>query len=167
MLTQQPEFFGENCETTEDDCIVDHGLCATQPGTTCVDCSRYLPSVTGFGQGPMNPACPMGFTCDGGGHRRLVSLAAATPGNPKPIVSLHVNVVGESVLQPSTENADGNEDSAGAAVASAIVAELAELTALAQRGLRAEAVDLAQVRAELAQVRVELTRLAQEEAQRH
>jgi hypothetical protein len=43
------------------------------------------------------------------------------------------------VLQPSTENADGIEDSAGAAVASTIVAELTELSL--RGGLSAEAVE--------------------------
>ena len=60
-------WYGLNCETSEDDCTIGSGSyqCQyTNPGSTCVDCARFLPSPTGFGQGPANPDCPQGFTCD-------------------------------------------------------------------------------------------------------
>ena len=66
QLLGQPTAFGVNCETTEDDCTVDMNPCQYQPSTpTCVDCARYAPPPPGgFGQGPANPACAQGFTCE-------------------------------------------------------------------------------------------------------
>ena len=58
-------WYGLNCETTEDDCTIDNDPCQFMaPGSTCVDCARFLPSPSGFGQGPPNPDCAQGFTCE-------------------------------------------------------------------------------------------------------
>ena len=64
-MTGEPLHWGVNCETSEDDCTLDNDPCLSQPGTTCVDCARFLPASGGSGQGPPNPDCPQGYTCVG------------------------------------------------------------------------------------------------------
>lgn len=64
-LSRTPSYFGDNCETTEDDCTVDADPCQYQaPLSRCTDCARLLPSTTGFGQGLRNPDCTSGYMCE-------------------------------------------------------------------------------------------------------
>jgi hypothetical protein len=53
-------WFGDNCESSEDDCQLDSGtqIC-TNEGDTCVDCARYAKN------GVPNPECAQGYTCEG------------------------------------------------------------------------------------------------------
>ena len=60
------QWFGNNCETSEDDCHIGGGgfgadPCLAQPGTTCTDCARG--SYVKF-QYVANALCPMGYTCE-------------------------------------------------------------------------------------------------------
>jgi hypothetical protein len=68
QFTHQPTAFGLNCETTEDDCTLNQNPCHWIAATpTCIDCARFLPSPTGYGQGPPNTACVQGYTCAAAG----------------------------------------------------------------------------------------------------
>eukprot|EP01052_Picozoa_sp_SAG31_P053656 SAG31_NODE_13871_length_841_cov_0.942049_1_plen_72_part_00 len=56
-------WYGDNCETSEDDCSMPPlDKCADQPGTSCVDCARG--HYEGYQYVP-NPECEYGFTCEG------------------------------------------------------------------------------------------------------
>jgi hypothetical protein len=59
-------WFGDNCETTEDDCTHDDGTqtCADEQ-ETCTDCARMMADPTNpNGYQILNPKCRNGYTCE-------------------------------------------------------------------------------------------------------
>jgi hypothetical protein len=61
------QWFGDNCETSENDCLTMGGtmICENE-GETCVDCARTIanPIPGGYPQRRENPDCQKGYTCD-------------------------------------------------------------------------------------------------------